>query len=164
MIKLNLGAGNDIQEGYINHDLRKHRPEIDITWDLNEKNWRKILEPEILFESEIEKGWMLKFDEIRAWDVIEHLNDPINFMDNCWDLLHDRGAILNLKACGWQNPNFNVDITHKNHGFDIKSFDYFDPDTELGKEYGYYTDKKWKILEKKYDKRKNVLIRLVPRK
>lgn len=151
-IKLNLGCGNDIQKNYINHDLRQHRPEIDICFDLNEKVWKN------------ESWWVMNvnsFDEIRAFDVIEHIDDPINFMDNCWQLLKPNG-ILYIKACGWQNPNFWVDITHKK-GYDIKSFDYFSDDTEIGREYGYYTTKRWKFVESpKYDKRKNILVKMSP--
>ena len=113
-MKLNLGAGNDILSEYKNHDLAKHRPEIDYSFDLNNNQW--------FYNNE-------KFDEIRAWDVIEHLNDPINFMDNCWEILNLNGT-LKLKACGWQNPNYWVDPSHK-HAYDILSFDYFDPDTEF---------------------------------
>jgi len=36
---LNLGAGNKPREGAINHDLRQHRPEIDVAWDLNDLPW-----------------------------------------------------------------------------------------------------------------------------
>ena len=146
-MKLNLGAGNDVLSEYTNHDLTKHRDDIDITWDLNEKNW-----------SDFTK--LHNFDEIRASDVIEHINDPINFMDNCWELMA-KGGLLIIKACGWQNPNLHVDITHK-RGYDIKSFDYFDPTTEIGSEYGFYTKKRWTIIEKHYDKRLNVIITLTP--
>ena len=165
--KLNLGCGNDFIDGYINHDLIKHNDKVDIMFDLNEKDWFKIFKNEFAFGPEPkdykDENFTLlpsKYIEIRAWDVIEHLDDPINFMNNCWDLLKKDG-VLKMKACGWQNPNFWVDITHKK-GYDIKSFDYFDPETEIGKEYGYYTDKRWHIVEKKYDKRKNILITLKP--
>ncbi len=151
--KLNLGAGNSIcnPAEYINHDIRKHREEIAMCFDLNEKEWMK--DVETMLEPDT-------FKEIRAYDVLEHLNNPINFMDNCWELLQEEG-VLDLKVCGWQNPNFYVDITHKK-AYDIKSFDYFDPTTEIGKEYSYYTDKKWSILKKNYDRRKNILIKLTP--
>ena len=150
-MKINLGCGNDIKEGYINHDIRKHRKEIDICFDLENESWMEDIET--MFEPNM-------FKEIRAYDVLEHLNNSINFMDNCWQLLKSKG-ILDLKVCGWQNPNFYVDITHKK-AYDIKSFDYFDPTTEIGCEYNFYTDKKWKILKKNLDRRKNVLITLTP--
>jgi len=157
MNKLNLGAGNFIEPGYINHDIRKHRPEIDICFDLNGTDWTDLADSN--YKRLVEEN---QFDEIKAWDVIEHLDDPVNFMNNCWNILEKEGR-LKMKACGWQNPNYWVDITHKK-GYDIKSFDYFDPDTAIGKEYGYYTEKRWKIIEKHYDARKNVIIELEPRK
>lgn len=152
-MKINLGAGNEILDGYINHDIRKHRKEIDMCFDLDKKEWMR--DVETMLEPDI-------FEEIRAWDVLEHLNNPINFMDNCWELLKTDG-ILYMKVCGWSNPNFHVDLTHKK-AYDIKSFDYFDPDTAIGKEYGFYSEKKWRILEKNLDKRGNVIIKLTPRK
>jgi len=146
--KINLGAGNDCLKGYINHDLIKHSDKIDIIVDLNLDNWQEV----------ILKKYPNKFEEVRAWDLIEHLDNPINFMDNCWHLLKDDG-ILTMKACGWKNPNYYVDITHK-HGYDIRSFDYFDPTTELGQRYGYYTSYKWEILSLNYDRHFNVLVKM----
>lgn len=147
MIKLNLGAGNKILEGYVNHDLKKHRKEIDVFFDLNLPDWPLQNDG---------------FDRIFAFDVIEHVKDPVNFMDNCWKLLQYNG-ILYVKACGWQNPNFWVDITH-HRAFDIKSFDYFVPTTEAGRVYNYYTDKKWTYREgyPMYDKNKNIMVKMVP--
>lgn len=162
-MRLNLGCGNDIKEGYINHDIKKHRPEIDIVFDLNGKKWDDgwnerlgcWQDPGIIIENE--------FEEIRAWDVLEHLDDVINFFNNCWNLLKEDG-ILDLKVCGWQNPNAHVDITHKRPGFDIRSFDYFVLDTAISKEYNYYTDKKWKYLDGYpiYDRHKNIIVKMSP--
>lgn len=148
IVKLNLGAGNVILKDSINHDLIKHRSEIDVAFDLNLPEWP--LEDD-------------SYDYITAFDVIEHLENPINFMNNCWRLLKDSG-ILYLKACGWQNPNCWVDITH-HRGFDINSFEYFVPSTEMGQVYSYYTDKKWKYRGSSgpyYDNRKNVLVKMMP--
>lgn len=158
-MKLNLGAGNLPLEGYINHDLKPHRPEIKIWNDLNEKKWSFLSGKEENFSVYDQKD---SIDEIRAWDLLEHLDSCINFMDNCWNLLKS-GGILNLKVCGWKNPNFHKDPTHKK-AYDIDSFDYFDPDTQLGQEYSYYTDRKWKILEKILDRKGNVIAKLTPRK
>jgi hypothetical protein len=149
-MKINLGAGNDCKEGYVNHDITKHRDEIDVAVDLNLDNWSEVFL----------KKYNELFEEIYAYDIIEHLNDPVQFMNNCWELL-DKNGVLKIKACGWQNPNFWVDPTHK-HAYDLASFDYFDPDTDLGRRYGYYSDKRWKILRKNYDRHMNVIIDLEP--
>lgn len=159
-MKLNLGAGNIIMEGYVNHDIREHRKEIDVCWDLNDVRWGQLVIDLPELNCILQPGFV---DEIRAWDVLEHLSDPLNFFDNCWDLLKKDG-ILDMKICGWKNPNAYIDLTHKRLGFDILSFDYLDPDTILGKEYNYYTDKKWKIIIKGYDRKMNILIKLMPRK
>ena len=169
--KINLGAGNIIMDTkeWINHDLIKHRDEIDVCFNLNEKDWfgfiLNYVEDYIKHKDEVSKwlGKAIEFDEIRAWDVLEHLDDPINFFNNCWDLLKKDG-ILDMKVCGWQNPNAHVDLTHKRAGFDIRSFDYLDSSTELGGEYSYYVNKKWKIIDKHYDRKNNILIKLTPRK
>ena len=155
-MKLNLGAGNDTKEGYINHDIRKHRDDIDITFNLNKTMWPNTFDKgndELLFLSDIK--------EIRAWDVLEHLDSVINFMDNCWELLKKDG-VLDIKVCGYQNESFHIDPTHKK-GYHIKSFDYFIPGTELGKEYDYYSDKRWNIVtEPHYDRKGNVMVKLSP--
>jgi len=158
-MKLNLGCGNDIKEGYINHDLRKHRKEVDLEFDLNIDDWTElwIKEPPNI-KRLVEPN---SFDEIRVWDVLEHLDDCINFMNNCWELLGEDG-ILDIKVCGYQNESFHIDPTHKK-GYHVRSFDYFVPETPLGKSYGFYTDKKWNFIEHPhYDRKGNVIIKLTP--
>ena len=142
-MRLNLGAGNDVLEGWMNHDITKHRPEIGLVFDLNIIPWE--------FSDEF-------CDEVRAWDVLEHLYEPLRVMDEIHRILKPNG-IFTAKCCGWQNPNYWVDLTHK-HAFDIRSMDYLDPTTELGQIYGYYTQRKWKILDKRYDRHKNLIIKM----
>lgn len=129
---LNLGTGNRPIEGAINHDLYKHRPEIDFVWDLNILPW----------------PWKdNSFNKIYAIAVLEHLE--INFlksMNECWRILKPNG-ILKVKLPHWQHENCWADPTHT-RGFCLKVFDFFDTKKQYGIEYGFYTDKKWKILEK----------------
>jgi len=151
MRKYNLGCGNDIRKGFVSIDKAWHRPEIDEAVDLNTSGWGvKLTE---LFGPA---------NEILALDVIEHLNDVINFLDECWDLLVAKG-VLRIKACGWQNPNYWVDPTHQ-RAFTLRSFDYFDPETDLGQRYGFYTAKRWRIVDKHLDRHKNVIVTMEPRK
>ena|SRR3989344_397730 len=147
MNRINLGAGNTILKDWFNHDIIKHRSEIDFAFDLNLPEWP--------LKSD-------SYDIVRAWDVIEHLENPLHFVNNCWKLLKPNG-MLDVKACGWQNRNFWVDITHRK-GFDIKSFNYFVPSTKEGKHANFYTDKKWNYIKgyPRYDKVKNVYVKMIP--
>jgi len=141
---LNLGCGNcilDPQE-WENHDLIKHRKEIVLTFDLNKK---------FPLNDNL-------YDEVRCDDVLEHLDNPLKTINKIHRILKLNG-ILQAKCCGWQNSNYWVDITHKK-AFDIKSMDYLDPTTELGRIYGYYTQKKWRILDKHYDRHKNPIFKM----
>ena len=93
-MRINLGAGNDILEGWQNHDIRKHRPEIDVIFNLDKFPWP--LDDKI-------------YDEVRAWDVLEHLSNPLKVMDEIWRILKPKG-IFTAKVCGWKNPNFYVSL------------------------------------------------------
>ena len=158
-MKINLGCGNFPLSGYVNHDIIKHRPEIDIAFDLDNKNWSdNLFSLKMRVVGTPNPLYIDLFEEIRAYDVIEHLNNPLEFINQCWLSLKD-GGILDLKACGFGNENFWIDITHKKP-FHIKSFDYLDPTIDLGKELSFYTDKKWQILDKHYDRHGNVLVKL----
>ena len=128
---INLGAGNDVLDTnvWINHDLKKHRPEIEVSFDLEDIPWP-------LDDN--------TFDEVRMFDVLEHLNNIVGVMDEVWRILKPDG-ILDCKVCGYKNENFWVDPTHK-HAFAPNSMDYFDPTTSIGQIYDFYTDKKWKIV------------------
>lgn len=120
------------------HDLTKHRKEIEVVFDLNLLNWP--------IEDE-------SFDYVEAMDVLEHLDNPLQAINEIHRILRPNG-IFYAKCCGWKNPNFHIDLTHK-HAFDVHSMDYIDPETVSGKEYGYYTERKWKILLAEEDRNRN---------
>ena len=146
-MRLNLGAGNRIENGWDNHDIAKHRSEINLVFDLDK------------FPYPIKDN---TYDEIKAIDVLEHLNNPLQAMNEIHRILKPNG-ILFAKCCGWKNPNFWVDITHKK-AFDIQTMDYLVLDTAIEKEYSYYTDKKWRYVDEYpvYDRRKNVILKMTP--
>ncbi len=130
MRMLNLGAGNRIIEGAVNHDLVKHRPEIDIAHDLNELPW----------------PWADDaFDLIVSTSVFEHLNiDMLEILNECWRILVPGGAI-HIKVPHWKADQAYEDPTHR-WQFALGSFDVFDPDTRRGREYAFYSDRKWRII------------------
>ena len=128
---LNLGAGNLPRPDAVNHDLRKHRPEIDIAWDLNDLPW----------------PWEDKsFDFIIARAVLEHLR--INLMESvneCWRILRPGGRMY-LKLPHWRSDISYIDPTHY-WKFSLLTPTFFDPDTEYGRAYAFYSDRKWKIVK-----------------
>jgi len=128
---LNLGAGNRILgEGAINHDIVKHRSEVDTVWDLNDRPW----------------PWPdSSFEQITARSVFEHLRlTLIEACDECWRILAPGGQLMIVYPLA-AGPTAYEDPTHRWHWTEA-SVDYLDPDTRHGQDYGYYTDRKWEII------------------
>lgn len=133
---LNLGAGNkpmasDNARHVVNHDRTAHRLEINAVHDLNVLPW----------------PWPdNSFDQIIARAVFEHLDiDLVRSLNECWRLLRPDG-VLHLKLPYWNSDNSYQDPTHR-WFFSLRALDQFDPDTERGKEYGFYTPYKWQIVK-----------------
>lgn len=127
---LNLGAGNRIVPGAVNHDRVKHRPEIDVVWDLNDLPWP--------WEDN-------SFDHVVARAVLEHIApDLLQSLNECWRILAPGGTI-HIKVPYWKADAAHEDPTHR-WLFTLGSFDLFDPDTKRGREYAFYSDRKWKII------------------
>jgi SAM-dependent methyltransferase len=131
--KLQLGCGNDPLTGpdVVNHDRMKHRPEVDIVHDLDILPW----------------PWSgNSFDLIVARSVFEHLRlNLIESLNECWRILRPGGQIF-IKLPHWQSDISHDDPTHRWY-FSLRSLDQFDPDTPRGKDYGFYTDRKWRIVQ-----------------
>lgn len=128
---LNLGAGNRIIKHAINVDIKRHRPEINCIYDLNRLPW----------------PWGdNNFDHVVAWSILEHLDiDLLAAMDEIWRVIRNRG-LLEIKLPYYKAALSYDDPTHR-YVANIGIFDTFDPDTDKGKTHGFYTDKKWTILE-----------------
>jgi len=126
-----LGAGNKPIAGAINHDIRKHRPEIAVAHNLNALPW----------------PWAdNSFDVIVARAVLEHLDiDLLTSMNECWRLLRPGGE-AQIKLPYWKADSAYSDPTHR-WFFSPDIFAGFDPDTERGKEYAFYTERKWQIVK-----------------
>lgn len=129
---LNLGCGNKLVAGAVQHDRTKHRPEVDVVWDLNDRPW----------------PWPDgSFDLIVACAVLEHLKlTLLESFAECWRILRP-GGILHVKLPHWQSDMAYVDPTHY-WKFSLRSLDVFDPETAFGRRYGFYTPFKWHIIQR----------------
>jgi len=146
--KINLGAGNKIMDTkiWINHDIRYHRAEIEQAWDLNVYPY----------------PWLdNSFNEIKCYDVYEHLREPFpRFFNECWRIL-ERNGTLCIRVAGVDSEHCWSDPTHF-RPFNINSFDFLDMSTDFGNRYSFYTDKKWQILEGFIDIAKELIFKMIP--
>ena len=148
---LNLGCGNKPKADAINHDIVKHRPEISVAWDLNDRPW----------------PWAdCSFDMIFASAVLEHLRITlVESLGECWRILR-AGGQLHVKVPYWQHDNAYADPTH-HWQFSPRVFHFFDPETKLGREYGFYAGARpWRLIKAPYlnDAGSSVLATLEVRK
>lgn len=135
VLRINIGAGSEPTDGWCNVDWID-QDGIDVVHNLLEFPWP--------FEDN-------SADEIKAIDVLEHMpsftpdmkSNPIAFVEECHRILKPGGK-LTIQVPHYQSPNLWIDPTHV-RGYDLRSFDYFDPERDLGKSYGYYSDKKFNV-------------------
>lgn len=143
---LNLGCGNRVIEGFVNHDISKHRPEIDVIWDLNITPWP--------FADD-------EFDAVEIIAVVEHLKlTLIETLDEIWRILKKDG-VLTVKYPIYTSETIHHDPTHRWH-LAAESIDYVIPGTRYGDSYSFYTDKKWRRLDGGVIKGRNYKARLSP--
>lgn len=131
---LNLGCGLKPIEGAVNHDRTRHSPWVDVAHDLNILPW----------------PWADgEFEAVRAWAVLEHLHcDRLHLLDECWRILAP-GGLLVAKLPYWNSEEAHDDITHYWYTT-LHQFDQFDPTTQRGKDYSFYTPLKWKLVLSKF--------------
>lgn len=87
-IRLNLGCGNDIKEGYINLDISKFKG-VDVVHNLDK------------FPYPFPSNY---FDEVYARDSIEHLKDLFKTMKEIHRICKN-GAIVNIIVPYWHSSN-----------------------------------------------------------
>jgi len=145
-MKILLGCGNERREGWVHVD-RARRVHVDVVHDLDECPWP--------FGFDVA-------ERIEAMDVLEHLQDTVAFMDECWRILKPGGRLL-VQAVGWQSENLWRDPTHK-RGFHPDTFRYFDPDSAWHYRFGcLYTERTWRVLRVR-EEQGNVIAEMEPRK
>ena len=121
--KLNLGCGENIKDGYINLDFRQN-DNIDVVHDLNNYPWPFKIN---------------SFNEIIAYNVIEHLDNFILAMEEIHRISRDN-ALIKISVPYWNSSFAYIDPTHKK-GFHELSFSFFDSNSKYGKEILLYNCK-----------------------
>jgi SAM-dependent methyltransferase len=128
-MKINLGAGNDIKPGYINHDL-VYLPGIDVVHNLNQYPW----------------PWKDGIaSEIIVKDVLEHLDELIPALEEIYRILSPSGIAF-IKVPYWNGWSRHADPTHK-RGFHELTFHFFDPTSPYCKNRHYYSSARFLIEE-----------------
>lgn len=94
-IKLNLGSGDKILKDFINVDIKKF-PGVDLQADLNKK---------LPFKDNYA-------DYILCEHVIEHLENPINFILELWRISKP-GAIIDIYAPHFSHFTAYANLDHK---------------------------------------------------
>ena len=125
--KLNVGCGNDIRQGYVNLDVSP-LPGVDVVHNLEIFPWP--------FEDN-------SFDEIILQNVLEHLSDTIQVIEEVWRILKHKGKVI-ITVPYWNCWQSIADPTHKTY-FHQYSFIFFDPKTKTGKERSYYSKARFNI-------------------
>lgn len=133
-VKINLGAGEDAFEGWVNVDMID-LPNIDVVHNL------------MKFPYPFKSGVA---DEIKAVDVIEHLppyigegHGVVKFLEECHRILKP-GGVLFIQTPGWKADFLWIDPTHV-RGFDVQSMDFFDPSKHFGQTTGFYSKCKFNV-------------------
>jgi hypothetical protein len=115
---LNLGSGSIPLPRYVNVDIAAI-PEVDVVHDLDVAPW----------------PWANStVSVIRAYDIFEHVNEPVLFMQECWRVLQQDG-LLDLHVSYWKSENAFTDPTHKRFCTE-KTFDYWVAGTDFQARYG----------------------------
>lgn len=127
--KLAIAVGITPNPDAVNMD-KAAIPGIDVVWDVEQRPWP--------FPDE-------RFEEIQAFEIVAYIHDAVAFMDECWRVLQADG-LLRLRYplpghLAWKDPAQVRPYTQE-------SFDWFDPSTDLGKRYIWYTPRKWKIVRR----------------
>lgn len=130
--RLNAGCGRDVLAGWVNLD-EAQLDGVDVVHDLDVTPWP--------FPDH-------SFIEIRLINVLEHLSDTVGIMEEMSRLVAPDGRILVRVPCV-NGPDATSDPTHKAF-FNHHTLEFFDPTTKSGKERGYYSSAKFRIVRTTY--------------
>jgi SAM-dependent methyltransferase len=137
----NIGCGRTAIPEEFNIDIVGDLPNIDMVWNLNKLPWP--------IESD-------QFEKITFNDILEHLDEPLKVVEELWRILTP-GGICHIRVPNWEFGQAYRDITHK-RPYQIDTFDLFDPSTEYGQDYGFYSKCHFTVLEKRKDGQELVFV------
>jgi predicted SAM-dependent methyltransferase len=129
---LNLGCGSDIRSGYVNLDVSP-LPGVDVVHNL-----AKLPYP---FEDN-------RFDEIVAFNILEHLPDTIGVLEELWRISRP-GGVLHVRIPYWNSLDGITDPTHV-RWFNQYTFQFFDPTHPRCQRRGYYTPARFRITDEAF--------------
>lgn len=124
---LNLGCGTATQDGWVNVDCVA-LPAVDITHDLNVYPWP--------FPDD-------HFREVRAIDVLEHLDKPHRAIEEIWRVAAP-GAIATIRVPHYTGHYAWADPTHR-FGWAENVWNFYDPSKAECRERPYYTTARFHI-------------------
>lgn len=117
-MRLNLGCGEDIRDGWVNVDLFQD-PRV-VRADLDRTHW----------------AWWADgaAQEILARHIFEHVESAPHFMAQCWRVLAPGGR-LEIETPHWMSRDAYTDPTHRRFPTE-HTFDYWVPGTFLRENHG----------------------------
>ena len=87
-----------------------------------------------------------EFETVICINSIEHLLDIVNVMRELYRICK-AGAVIFIVTSHFSDAGSYIDPTHLHH-FSARSFDYFIEGTKIFKEYGYYSECRFKLLRR----------------
>lgn len=144
-LMISLGCGDVWRDGWVHVDRVRHGDHVDVVHDLDVVPWP--------FEDD-------SAQRIEALDVLEHLDDPVAFFDECWRILAP-GGVLAVRAVGYTSENVWRDPTHR-RAFHPDTFRYFDPVSEWWRYGRLYTKRPWRVI--RVQDGENIEAEMTPRK
>jgi len=128
IIKINLGAGKQIKSDFINHDISDLNG-IDVVHDLDVYPW----------------PWKdSSVDYILMQDVLEHLSDTVQPMNEINRILKNNG-LIKIRVPYWNSWCAYADPTHKRY-FHEHTFHFFDVNSPYYLDRDYYTEGGFEII------------------
>lgn len=122
-MRLNLGCGRDVREGWVNIDCAP-LPGIDHVVDFDGKPVLPFADDSVTYSE--------------GSHVIEHLRDPLPFMEELWRVTAPGGRALFRCPYG-STDDADEDPTHVRRMFQ-RSWDYFAQPAYWRADYGYHGD------------------------